>query len=144
MSFRAGLAVIATLLAGCSSDKVSHLTITLHAASGPAPGAGTCVANQPCQLTGTLLLQHRSATRSWAVISQNGACAPLLLSASVYEKWRRWNNKQVRASGTALARGPASDEIDQLQYRDRWLSPHICGESALTLYVDKLTLARGQ
>ena len=142
MSFRAGLMIAAVLLASCSSGRVSRVTITPHAASGPVPGAGTYAADRPCELTGTLTLERRSGDNSWAALSQGGACAPLLLPTSTYEKWRSWDHKRVRVSGTMITRGSAPPEVLLVQYRDRWLSPSICSESDLALYVDKMVVAR--
>lgn len=142
MSIRAGLTIAVVLMAGCSSGTVSRVTITPRVAGGPVPGAGVCAPNRPCQLAGMLILEHRSGDNSWAALYSGEACAPLLLPASTYDAWRRWNNKQVRVSGTALARGPDSPEILLLQYRDRWLSPSICSESRLALYVDSLMLTK--
>lgn len=143
MSFRSGLTIALTLLAGCSSGGVSTVTITPRASTGPVPGAGVCLADQPCTLTGTMMLERRSGDNSWAALSQGEACAPLLLPESAYQKSRFWNNKQVRVSGTALARGPvASPEILLLQYRDRWLSPSICSKSDLVLYVDEIVATK--
>lgn len=141
MSFRPGLTVAAVLLASCSTGGVSTITLTPQAASGPVPGAGTCTPDQPCTLTGTVTLERRSGNNSWAALSQGqgGACAPLLLPEVTYQAARSWNNKRVRVKGTTLARGPtAAPEILLLQYRDRWLSPSICSESELVLYVDEL------
>lgn len=142
MSFRLGLTIATVLLASCSPAGVSTITLTPRAAGGSVPGAGVCVPDQPCTLTGTVTLERRSGNNSWAALSQGGACAPLLLPDATYQATRSWNNKRVRVSGTALARGPAaSPEVLLLQYRDRWLSPSICSESDLVLYVDELVAA---
>lgn len=87
-------------------------------------------------------LERRTGNNSWAALSQGGGgCAPMLLPESAYGDVRRWNNKRVRVRGTALLRGPALPEVLLLPYRDRWLSPSVCSESALALYVYKIELA---
>lgn len=142
MSLRAGLAIMALPLAGCSTAEVSAVTVTSRPAVRPILGSGVCDVDQPCVLTGTVTLERRSGSNSWASLLQNGACAPLLLPESTYAAPQRWNNKRVTVTGTALARGPAASDILSLQYRDRWLSPSICSESLLALYVDKIVLAK--
>ena len=137
-----GLSVTALLLAACTTGGVSQVTIRPRALSGPVPGAGVCAPDQPCELIGKITLEHRSGNNSWAALTQKqeGECAPLLLPESVYDRWRRWDGKRVRVSGVALKRGPAAEDVLQLQYRDRWLSPAICSDSELALYVQKITL----
>lgn len=143
MSHRVGLTVAVLLLAGCSTGGIYSLTMATKATPGPVPGAGVCTPDKPCELTGTVTLERRTGNNSWAALSQGGGCAPLLLPESIYREWRRWDNKHVRVSGIALARvPPASPEIIQLQYRDRWLSPVICGESDLVLYVNEIVRVR--
>lgn len=145
MSHRVGLTVAVLLLAGCSTGGVSVVTAAPRALTGPVPGAGVCTPNKPCELTGTVTLAPHTGNNSWAALSQRegGECAPLLLPESTYREWRRWDNKRVRVSGIALARGPAaSPDIIQLQYRDRWLSPLVCGASDLVLYVNQIVKVR--
>lgn len=133
----------ALLVAACSPTRYESVTVKLVDRTGPIPGAGTCSPDKPCELTGVVTIAPRAANRSQATLTQGGtACMPLLLSDTLYASWRRYDGKRVQVRGTALARGPDSPpEIDQVQYRDRWLSPHICGESVLTLYVDEIALA---
>lgn len=141
MSFRPGLTVAVALLAGCSPGGVSHVTIMPQTATGPVPAASVCVPDKPCVLTGAVTIERRGGDNSWAALAQEEACVPLLLPPATYEAWRSWNDKRVRVGGTALARGPAaSPEIIRLQYRDRWLSPSICSESDLVLYVDEIAV----
>lgn len=67
---------------------------------------------------------------------------PLLLSDHLYRAWRRYDGKRVRVGGVALERGRDDlATLDLIRYRDRWLSPDICGESDLALYVDTIALA---
>lgn len=139
MPIRTGLILAVVLLTSCSSGGVSHVTVTARAAEGSL--TSLCTADKPCALTGTLTLERRSGNHSWATLSQGDACAPLLLPASTYNNSPRWKDKQVRVSGTALARGPALPEVILLQYRDRWLSPSVCSASDLVLYVDEIVAA---
>ena len=88
-------------------------------------------------------VEPRAANPSQATLTQNGtARLPLLLPDTLYAASRRYYGKRIRLTGTALQRGPDTPPgIDQSQYRDRSLSLHNCGESALTLYVDKMVVA---
>lgn len=132
------------LLTACSPARYNAITVRQVERTGTVPGTGLCRPDQPCELTGTVMIVPRAANRSLATLTQGGtACLPLLLSDKLYTTWRRYDGKQVRVTGTALERGSmSSSDIDQVQYRDRWLSPHICGESALALYVDEIALAK--
>ncbi len=142
MPIRTGLIVGLLTLAGCSGGGVSSFTVAVHAPTGPAPGAGICKPNQPCTLMGTIELQRRTGMNSWASLSNGQACAPLLVSNSVYRRARHWSGKRVTVSGTAFTRLPdPRDAISTVQYRDRWLPSSICGESDLVLYVENVTQA---
>lgn len=142
MHLYSGPLMAMVLVTACAAPDYSPVTLRTSTAGAPPAALMSCAADQPCELTGTLTLQRRSGTNSWAALSQGPACAPLLLPESVYRSWRSWNGKRVHVRGTALGRGPNSaPEILQVKYRDRWLAPIICGESARVLYVDEIARA---
>lgn len=145
MPVHSRLTIAAVLLAtACAPTRYESVTVRQVDRTGPVPGAGVCSRDKPCDLTGVVTIEPRAANRSQATLTQGGtACLPLLLPDTLYAAWRRYDGKRVRVTGTALERGSDDPpEIDQIQYRDRWLSPHICSESTLTLYVDKITMAK--
>lgn len=134
---------VVLLAAACSPARYDSVRVRQVERTGPIPGADSCSPDQPCDVTGMVLIVPRAANRSQATLTQGGtACMPLLLSQTLYASWRRYDGKRVRVRGTALQRGPDNPlDIDLIQYRDRWVSPNICGESTLALYVDAMTLA---
>ena len=108
-----------------------------------AQGNPSCEAGSKCVITGLVTVVHRTGTNSWASITVGDHCIPLLLSDNYYQQSRRWTGKLLRVAGTALPRGPASSpEVLQIQYRDRWLFPIVCGQSDIVLYVDTLERLR--
>lgn len=144
MSIRAGLSAFLLLLAasGCAQPIAAPASPSV-AFSTASSNQSTCVADRPCRMTGTITVVHRTGTYSWAALAKGDTCMALLLPDAVYRDSRRWNGKRVSLSGTALARGPASPpEILQIQIRDRWLSPLVCGDNQLALYVDDISSVR--
>lgn len=147
MRIYARLILATALLApACAPSRYKSITVRQVERTGAVPGAGVCSRDRQCELIGMIMIVPRAANRSQATLTQGGtACLPLLLPDRVFARSRRYDGKRVRVRGTALARGPDSPpDIDMIQYRDRWLSPHICGESALAFYVDDLTLSRSR
>lgn len=123
----------------CADAKVnapSSPTTSDHSKSRCEPGA-------KCVITGLATVVHRTGTYSWASISVGDHCIPLLLPDNYYRQSRRWTGRLLRVTGTALPRGPApTSEVLQVQYRDRWLFPIICGQSDVVLYADTLQRLR--
>lgn len=142
MHVHAGLIGVALLFAGCTEPSASVVAASASGATTLPPGLAACVAGRSCELVGVATVERRGGTYSWASLSQDEACVPLLLSEDEYRRWRELNGKSVRARGTALSRGPSAPDVVQVQLRDRWLFTNICGESDLALYSDTLELIR--
>ena len=100
-----------------------------------------CAPNAACELGGVIQLQILPGDSSVATIDQaRSSCVPLLVDAAVFRSARRWNDKNVRVTGTALPKVQSDEDTVLLQYRDRWLQPFVCGDSEIVLYVDRIAL----
>lgn len=131
MHLRSGLALALIAPASCTTPKVEHVT-------NRAERIGPCQPNTGCELAGLLVLQAEPGSYNTASIDQvHGTCVPLLVPASLQAGRHRWQGKRVRLTGTALAR-VAAPGVVRIQYRDRWLSEGICGNSEIVVYVDQI------
>ena len=134
-----------TLIAALLGSVAPAQAVPIASQSGRSSDPGSpiaCSANLPCSLSGTVIGQHREGTYSWAALDTGSSCTALLLPDDVYRAWRHWNGRQVRIDGTALARRPTAPDVVQIQYRDRWLSPIVCGDNNLVLYVKTIVRMR--
>ena len=61
---------------------------------------------------------------------------------TLFREVDKWQLKKVRVRGTALAMGSTDPDLISLQYRDRYVSPHVCGNGGFVLYVDSIERER--
>jgi hypothetical protein len=124
------------LTAACSTQPAA-----LQSAS--AKSGDSCIAGKPCTLTGQLGIQLAAGDYSTAYIDLNERpCVPLLLSKAMFQKYQKLNGKTVSLTGEALAKAPTADDVINIQYRDRWLQTGFCGQSAILIYVERLTATK--
>lgn len=104
---------------------------------------GACTDGTPCELAGALTLHSEPGVATTASIGQvQSGCIPLLIPSEIGANPKRWEGKQVRVFGTALARARGPIEVTRVRYRDRWLLEGICGNSDIVVYVDRVQRER--
>lgn len=139
MHIRPGLilALLAPIaLTACASPGVDRVTIR-------SERVGPCTPNAPCELAGQFVLHSEPGSFNTATIDQvKGTCVPVLVPETLFASYRRFQGKQARVRGTALARVRLDDDVSRVKYRDRWLLEGICGSSEIVLYADEVGLER--
>jgi hypothetical protein len=100
---------------------------------------GNCITGKPCVLTGQLGIRLAAENYSTAYIDlKDKPCLPLLLSEMMFRKYQRLDGKSVSLTGEALPKVAVTNDVINIQYRDRWLQTGFCGESVIVVYVDSL------
>ena len=136
LSARSTLLLAPAALAGCASPYLN--SVTIH-----PERVGACLADTPCELAGQFVLQLEPGSYNMATIDQvHGTCVPVLVPERLFASYRRWQGKQARVRGIALARVRVDDDMGRVKYRDRWLIEGICGNSDIVLYADEAALER--
>ena len=115
------------------------LTVRARANDLPESTPWNCSANTLCVISGKLTIERGVPYSAAQIESVTAGCVVVALPASTLKDWSNWSGKNVRATGTALARGDESGGIVWLEYRDRRIATaNGCAAHPIVLYVNRI------